>query len=114
MTVAEVVRSCLAPYLSEGEQGLEVAAEVVGLSKRSLQRRLTEEGTTFRKVLALCRLDCALSDIEDLDLPLGEIALRLGYSEPSAFSRAFRDGVGMSPRTYRARLQARSEGTTVL
>jgi len=109
-TVAEAVRSCMAPYLSEGKQSLELAAEVVGLSKRSLQRALAEEDTTFRKVVALSRLDCALSDIEDLDLPLAEIALRLGYSEPSAFSRAFRAWVGMSPRAYRALLRARSGG----
>ena len=73
----------------------------MGTSVRTLQRRLSLEQTSYRKVLELARLDAALRGLEQSDEPLSQIALKLGFSEQSAFSRAFRDWTGVSPRSYR-------------
>jgi AraC-like DNA-binding protein len=73
------------------------------MSPRTLQRRLGEEGTTFRQVLAGTRLQLAEALLADGDLPVTAVALRLGFSETAAFSRAFRRWTGESPSARRRR-----------
>jgi AraC-like DNA-binding protein len=72
------------------------------MSRRSLQRALTADGTTFQKLLADVRLAVATGHLRD-GRTVGEIAFLLGFSEPSAFRRAFRRWTGDSPRAFRAR-----------
>jgi AraC-like DNA-binding protein len=108
-SVSSVLRFCLAPYLLEGSQSLDLCAEIMCMSKRSLQRALSDERTSFNEVVSLARLDAALEDLKDPELLVGAIAVRLGYSEQSAFTRAFRGWMGLSPSAYRARLHAHPE-----
>jgi AraC-like DNA-binding protein len=71
------------------------------LSRRTLVRRLEHEGTSFRSVLEAHRRRRSLELLADPSLDVSEIADRLGYSEPSNFSRAFRRWFDKSPREYR-------------
>ncbi len=77
-----------------------VAAEL-GLSARSLQRRLTEAGVSFSKLRDESRMGEALILLTQSQLPLPDLARRLGYSQESAFSRAVRLWWGASPRQVR-------------
>lgn len=71
------------------------------MSGRTLQRRLEAEGTSFSEVLDRVRADLARSYVKDADLPLAEVAYRLGFSDFSTFSRAFKRWMGKAPGAYR-------------
>jgi AraC-like DNA-binding protein len=77
-----------------------VAAQL-GLSTRNLQRRLQEEGTTFHKLLDKTCHEIAVYQVRQQRLPIGEVAFLLGYSEVSAFHRAFRRWTGTSTAQFR-------------
>lgn len=76
-------------------------ARSMSLSTRTLQRRLSEAGTSFRKLVEAARMDEALRLMNDRELSLSEISRNLGYSEPSAFSFAIRTHFGATPRALR-------------
>ncbi|HEC27060.1 MAG TPA: AraC family transcriptional regulator [Gammaproteobacteria bacterium] len=76
-------------------------SEAVYTSKRSLQRKLHEKGTTFKTILTEVREDLALKYIHDRKLTLTEISFMLGFSEMSSFSRAFKRWTGESPKEFR-------------
>lgn len=94
------VRDLLASALPDSIK-LDFVACQLHLSNRSLHRRLQEEGSSFRVIKDALRRDLALSKVEKPDASLSEIALSLGYSEFSAFFRAFKTWTGMSPSDYR-------------
>jgi AraC-like DNA-binding protein len=71
------------------------------LSVRSLQRKLQQGGTSFRKLLDRTREDLARQYICDNGVDLTEIAFLLGFSEHSAFSRAFKRWTGRTPSDMR-------------
>ena len=81
-------------------------AKLMGLSTRTLRRRLSEEGFTFNEAKNLARERRAKYLLVNSRASLTEIAFDLGYSELSAFSRAFRSWVGESPQAYRETLRA--------
>lgn len=81
-------------------------ARLMGLSTRTLRRRLSEEGFTFNEAKNLARERRAKYLLVNSRASLTEIAFDLGYSELSAFSRAFRSWVGESPQAYRENLRA--------
>jgi AraC-like DNA-binding protein len=97
----ETLRSSLGLYILDGRPRLEVVAEAVGMSPRALQRALSEEETSYTSLLELARFDLAREWLGERDRPICDIALCLGYSEQSAFTRAFRQWTGTSPRNYR-------------
>ena len=76
-------------------------AATVGLSRRDLDRKLAASGTTFRKLLEKLRYARARRLLAASHVPLADISLALGYTEPSAFSRAFRAWSGVSPQHWR-------------
>lgn len=78
----------------------EVAREV-GTTRRTLQRCLAAAGTSYRELVAAARHDVAKALLRDTDAPVGEIAARLGYATPGAFSRAFVRRAHKSPRAWR-------------
>lgn len=94
------VRDLLASTLPDSIQ-LEFVATQLHMSPRSLHRRLQEEGSSFRIIKDALRRDLALAKVEKPDTSLSEIAISLGYSEFSAFFRAFKTWTGMSPSDYR-------------
>lgn len=98
------VKACIIDLFQSGHVVFAKVAKTIGMSERSLQRKLKEEGTTFRSILDEIRKELAVSYVRDLDVPLSEIAFILGFSEQSAFSRAFKRLTGTSPSKVRSTL----------
>jgi AraC-like DNA-binding protein len=76
-------------------------AAAMGLTRRTLNRRLGEYGTTFKGALATVRFEVAQQLLRDTTLPVSQIALALGYAELAPFVRAFRRWSGQSPAGWR-------------
>jgi AraC-like DNA-binding protein len=91
------LRAQIARRLRSGEPAAEPIAAAMGLSTRSLHRRLAERGWNFRRLLGDTRRALADDYLADPRLELSEIALLLGYSEQSAFTRAYRGWSGRTP-----------------
>ncbi len=100
--LADAVRCQLAPLLLQGEPALDAVAQALHLSGRTLRRRLAERGWQFRALLDDTRHRLAQDYLRDRRLALPEVALLLGYSEQSAFSRAFLRWSGVTPARWRA------------
>lgn len=81
-------------------------AAALSTSVRSLQRALAEEGTSFRALRERVRAERARRLLAESELPIGQIAERLGYRDPGNFARSLRRWLGDSGRKLRARLQA--------
>lgn len=77
------------------------AAKALGMSARSLQRRLEEEGTSFKAVVDDARRALAITHLRDERKSITDVAFLVGFSETSAFSRAFRRWTGQSPIDWR-------------
>ena len=88
--------------LAEGETRIGPVARALGCSRQTLYRRLKAEGLTFGQVLDDLRRRRALALVRDAARPVKEIAWRLGFSDPAAFSRAFKRWTGKSPQAFRA------------
>jgi AraC-like DNA-binding protein len=89
--------------LGDSPPSLERLAASLGLTSTGLRRRLKAFGVGFNDLVRAARQELALRYVADHDMPLTEVALALGYSELSAFSRAFRAWTGMSPQRFRRR-----------
>ncbi|MDF1746591.1 MAG: helix-turn-helix domain-containing protein, partial [Gimesia sp.] len=88
---------------------IELVAEAVGTSVRTLQRRLSEINITFSDVLEKVRLKKAKQLITQSGVMLNDIAFELGYSDQAHFTRAFRRWTGISPGTYQSQQSLASE-----
>lgn len=99
--VSNRLRRWLIEQLAGAEPTEEAAARALGMSLRNLQRRLQEEGTTYREALSGMRERMARAYLEELRTSITEIAFLLGFSDSNSFSRAFRRWTGQSPRAYR-------------
>jgi AraC-like DNA-binding protein len=95
------VRRRLAQLFRSGAIGLPALAKSLGVSERTFQRRLREEGTSLQELVDNVRAELSLSLLGDTDLSLAEVADRLGYASLGAFSRAFRRWRGVSPAAHR-------------
>ncbi|GMV20075.1 MAG: HTH-type transcriptional regulator VirS [Acidimicrobiia bacterium] len=100
------VTQAIVDELEGGDPTLATVARRLAMSPRTLQRRLDDEGTSFAEVLDRTRQQIAKSYVADRGLALTEVAFLLGFSEPSAFTRAWQRWFGQSPRAYRAQLTA--------
>ena len=106
--VAEV-RGALTSVLPEHVQAARVA-RALHVSVRTMQRRLVAAGTTFRAVSDGARRGLAEAYLSDPQVSIAEIAFLLGFSDQSAFHRAFRRWTGAAPGTWRRRARARAPG----
>ena len=84
---------------------LEAVATQLHISPQTLRRHLREEGTSFQELKDQLRRDIAIYHLGRADLSLQQIAEQLGFSEPSAFHRAFKKWTGLTPGAYRAQEQ---------
>lgn len=91
----------IAHNLESGSVTLTFISRQLASSSRSLQRELYANGTTFREILDRIRHERALALLADPDLPITEIALKLQFSDATAFCRAFQRWEGRSPHQYR-------------
>jgi AraC-like DNA-binding protein len=95
------VRRTLLEAFGEGPPTLPRLAKRLGVSERTLQRRLNQEGTSLQKLLEDVRHELSLEYLRDSKLSVADVGLRLGYSSLAAFSRAFRRWTGASPAARR-------------
>jgi AraC-like DNA-binding protein len=100
---AHRVRRILADALADGEgqATLAAVADKLHMSERSLQRRLADEGLKFDALLDELRRELAVRYLQDRKVAIAEVAYLLGYSEPSAFHRAFKRWTGKTPSELR-------------
>jgi AraC-like DNA-binding protein len=101
-TMRSRVERALAPLLATGEANMVTVAKHLRTSRQSLHRKLKAEGTTFEAVLDDLRRTMALRFLEE-DLSVKETAHAVGFSDATAFSRAFKRWTGNSPRSARPR-----------
>ena len=87
--------------LSHGKAGRQNVAKTLGLSERTLSRRLAEEGATYEQVVDQLRQSLALEYVKDPGMSLGQIAWLLGYEGSTSFNHAFRRWTGRSPSEIR-------------
>jgi AraC-like DNA-binding protein len=78
-----------------------VIAKALGVSRRTFSRRLSDEGTSFRRILDDVRPEFACALLRDRSLSIGDVAFFLQYSEPAAFNRSFRRWTGRTPSEFR-------------
>jgi AraC-like DNA-binding protein len=100
-TFPDEVRDAIARLIGSGDScEIDAVARRLAVSARTLQRRLTDDGTSFRELVDLVRRDVALRSVRGAAANLTDLAFLLGFSEVSAFSRAFRRWTGKSPTEY--------------
>ena len=102
--VVSRTRAAVLEHLASGEGTEEETARELHMSPRTLQRKLAEAKTTYAQLLDDTRKDLALRYIEDPRRSVTDITFSLGFSQPSAFTRAFKRWTGSSPSDYREKL----------
>ncbi len=99
--ISQKVKAKIIDQLPSGSVTDETVAQALYMSSRKLQRQLQHAGTTFNTLLNEIRRDLAHAYLREEDNSVTEIAFLLGFSESSAFSRAFKRWTGVSPAKYR-------------
>lgn len=97
------MRRSIVRLLTEGEMGIDAVAGRLNVSRRTLQRRLTDRGTNFQHEVQSVRQELSQRYLRDRRLGITEIAFLLGYSDQASFSSAFKSWYGVSPSEYRVR-----------
>lgn len=105
LAVTESVRLALRHGLPTGVAHLEHTARLAGVTSRTLQRWLRQEGSTFEDILDDLRRGEAVRMLAASKATVAHLASRLGYADPSNFTRAFRRWMGVAPSEYRATLR---------
>ena len=100
------VLRAIAVGVARGAAEIGAVAAQLGMTPRTLQRRLADEGTTFAALSDEVRCQCAERYLGDGQLPISEIAFLLGFTDPSNFHKAFRRWTGTTPGAFRARTAA--------
>jgi AraC-like DNA-binding protein len=104
---ADEVQRVLTSRINGGDTSIGGVARQLGVSARTLQRRLMFEGISFQALVDDARKAAAQRYLSDSHLALGEVAYLVGYSEPAPFHRAFKRWFGMTPDAYRRQAQPR-------
>ena len=99
--IAGQLKRKLADLMARGEANADAACRALKLSRRTLQRRLKAEKTSFQKVLQEVRAVLAVNYLSDARLKSIEIAMLLGYSNISTFTTAFKSWYNLPPAEYR-------------
>ena len=104
--IAGQLKRKLADLLARGEANADSACRALRLSRRTLQRRLKAEKTSFQRILREVRAELAVNYLRDARLKSLEIAMLLGYSNISSFTTAFKSWYNMPPAEYRQKFLA--------
>ena len=112
-SIATRTRTILLESLPAGLGTLHATARRLGMSGRTLQRRLADEGVSFRTIIQATREKLARHYLTSTQLSYGEVAFLLGFDEPSSFFRAFRDWTGNTPESVRLAAQHRPPAGSV-
>ncbi|QBF83643.1 AraC family transcriptional regulator [Shewanella maritima] len=100
-STSSLVFSCLLDLLPQGKSAIDDVAAELAMSKRTLQRKLTEQDSSYQLVLKQVRQHLADYYLEQTDLPLIEISFLLGFKESNSFIRAYSGWSGVSPARTR-------------
>ncbi len=95
------VRALIASLLASGRGDVAMIAAALGMSERSLQRKLGRQGTSFRELQERVRQSLAINYLREMQFRLTDVAEMLGYADLSVFSRSFKRWFGMSPKQWR-------------
>ena len=106
------IRAAIATSLRQGGATLPRAARQLGISSRSLQRRIAEMGTSYSELVAEVRIDTACHLLAESDERIVDIAALLGFAGASSFSRTFVRLMRIQPVVYRRQQSARQGGVT--
>ena len=101
--IRDEVRSVLSTQATIGDMQITTVARRLAIAPRTLQRRLARAGTSFEVLCDDARKLAAETYLSDTTLSIGEVTYLLGYSEPTAFHRAFKRWHGTTPHAFRAR-----------
>lgn len=96
-----VLRMILQPYLNRSHPDISLVAEIVGMSTRTLQRRLHQSGSSYSEVLQQARFEIARGLLDNSGAKIVDVAMTAGYENQQHFARAFRRFTGVTPTTYR-------------
>ena len=101
--VAAIVRSNVAARLKSNGRppALADVAKTLGMSSRKIARQLSADGMCFRDMVSVVRRDFCVKSVSDTSMPFEDVAAQAGYSELSAFSRAFKGWTGFAPTAFR-------------
>ncbi|WP_148862292.1 AraC family transcriptional regulator [Marinobacter fonticola] len=97
------VKNAIRHQLLQGVSRQDIVAEQLGMTSRTLQRKLSYEGSSYQKLLDAVRQSLAEDLLGNTELPIPEIAFRLGFSETTSFHRRFKNSAGITPGEYRER-----------
>jgi AraC-like DNA-binding protein len=95
------LHAALIPHLHVPDLTVERAAKLCGYNQRRLSRELRDEGTTLSKEIAKLRAERAKKNLADTNQRVAQIALTVGFTDPTVFSRAFKNWTEQSPQAYR-------------
>lgn len=95
------VEDAIEPLLGQSEVSIDRVARNLGMSRQTLYRRLKAEGVTFEEILDAKRRSLAIRYLGLNRLSVKAAAYKLGFSDPAAFSRAFKRWTGVSPSEFR-------------
>lgn len=110
ISLARQVESAIDALLPTGECNLAMVAKLVEMHPRSLQQRLQEQGSSFAQTLRSARLRLAQHHLASSPIDLTTLALNLGFADLTAFSRAYKQWTGQSPRQWRQLNGSRAAG----
>lgn len=100
-SIARIVKWIMKRTLTGGRPDIHAVAKELGMSERTLQRRLAEENTNFKLLLTQARHEQAREYLADPSLDIKEVAFLIGYEDQNSFYRAFRLWEGVTPANWR-------------
>jgi len=98
------VRAMIGHDFSQGFPSFETISTALNMSAPTLRRRLKREGTTFQQLKDRCRCEAAKAYLARPELSINQVAVQMGFTDPSAFHRSFKKWTGRTPGDYRAEL----------
>ena len=101
-----MVENAVTPLLPHGKARLDTVARELGMSSRTLARRLTAEGLSFGEILTQLRSDLAMLYLREQNLSISQVAWLVGYQGVGAFSHRCKRWTGMNPKMMRDKLLA--------
>lgn len=100
-TVPGSIRQIIAAQLKDSCPDIQIVADVLGMSVRTLQRQLSEVDLTYSQLVQQVRFDQAIQLVSNPSIRLNDISTELGYTDAANFTRAFRRWVGVTPSEFR-------------
>jgi AraC-like DNA-binding protein len=103
LSLVDQVRALIGHDFSRGFPSFERITELLHMSAPTLRRRLKREGTTFQELKDACRRDASVAYLDRPELSINDVAILMGFTDPSAFYRSFKKWTGSTPGEYRTR-----------